>query len=48
LRPGNVIEGPAIIVRADTTILVSAGDRTKVDAYHNLILTVGNSDSERA
>jgi N-methylhydantoinase A len=48
LRPGNVIEGPAIIVRADTTILVSAGDRAKVDAYHNLILTVGSCEAERA
>jgi N-methylhydantoinase A len=48
LRPGNVIEGPAIIVRADTTILVSAGDRAKVDAYHNLVLTVGSPESERA
>ncbi|MGO8705182.1 MAG: hydantoinase/oxoprolinase family protein [Candidatus Brocadiia bacterium] len=48
LRPGNVVAGPAIIVRADTTVLVSGRDRAKVDAYHNFILTVGSSEPERA
>jgi 5-oxoprolinase (ATP-hydrolysing) len=43
LRPGNVIQGPAIVVRADTTILVGPGDMARVDAYFNLILHVAAS-----
>jgi N-methylhydantoinase A len=38
LQPGNRIEGPAVVVRSDTTILVCPGDLAAVDAYGNLII----------
>ena len=40
LQPGNMLHGPAIVVRADTTILIGAGDQARVDAYSNLIINV--------
>ncbi len=49
LRPGNVVVGPAIIVRADTTILVSRGETgRRWMPIDNLILTVGSPEPERA
>jgi 5-oxoprolinase (ATP-hydrolysing) len=47
LRPGNIIQGPAIVVRADTTILVGAGDTAQVDAYFNLILRIACGHGEK-
>ncbi len=41
LRPGNQINGPAIVVRNDTTILISQCDQGKVDAFGNLWIAVG-------
>jgi N-methylhydantoinase A len=41
LLPGNLILGPAVIVRPDTTILLRQGDRAKVDGYLNIWITVG-------
>ncbi|MBI3761075.1 MAG: hydantoinase/oxoprolinase family protein, partial [Chloroflexi bacterium] len=41
LRPDNVIAGPAIVLRSDTTILIGAGDRARVDAYENLSVNIG-------
>lgn len=41
LLPGNLIPGPAIVVRADTTLLIGPADRAEVDEYHNLCITVG-------
>ncbi len=41
LLPGNQITGPAVILRPDTTILVEAADTAEVDAYLNLVITVG-------
>ncbi|MBA4380006.1 MAG: 5-oxoprolinase, partial [Anaerolinea sp.] len=41
LRPGNLIAGPAVVVRADTTILLGPTDRAEVDAFGNLIIEVG-------
>ena len=38
LRPGNEINGPAIIIRNDTTILLDAQDGARVDGYQNLII----------
>lgn len=38
LRPGNVIEGPAIIDQMDSTTVVPPGHTATVDAYFNLIL----------
>jgi N-methylhydantoinase A/oxoprolinase/acetone carboxylase beta subunit len=43
LQPGNLLNGPAIILRADTTILLDAGDSASVDGYHHLTLTIGES-----
>jgi len=40
LRPGNRIEGPAVVIRSDTTILVGPGDTARVDPYDNLIIQV--------
>jgi N-methylhydantoinase A len=40
LRPGNVIEGPAVIERRDTTILVPPGQRAVVDGYRNVRIKV--------
>jgi N-methylhydantoinase A len=40
LHPGNVIPGPAVIVRSDTTILIDPPDWAEVDPYHNLVLTI--------
>ncbi len=41
LSPGNHLTGPAIVVRSDTTILINPGDQAVVDAYRNLLITVG-------
>ncbi len=41
LQPGNLIPGPAIILRPDTTILIASQDHASVDASLNLILTIG-------
>ncbi len=38
LRTGNVIEGPALLLQLDTTILVPPGWRGTVDPHANLIL----------
>jgi len=41
LSPGNHLAGPAVVIRSDTTILLDRGDHAYVDAYHNLLITVG-------
>jgi N-methylhydantoinase A len=41
LKPGNRLQGPAIVVRADTTILLHPGDQARVDEFHNIIIEVG-------
>ena len=41
LHPGNTLEGPALIVQADTTTLLSEKDQATVDMYHNLVIDVG-------
>ncbi len=40
LKPGNQIEGPGVIVRNDTTILLQQNDLGRVDPFHNLIIEV--------
>jgi N-methylhydantoinase A len=40
LQPGNVIAGPAVVVRSDTTILIGTEDQAEVDGYQNLIIDV--------
>jgi N-methylhydantoinase A len=41
LQPGNRILGPALIARNDTVILLPEKDQIEVDAFANLLLTVG-------
>jgi N-methylhydantoinase A len=41
LKYGNVIIGPAIVLRPDTTILISMHDTAQVDQFANLIITIG-------
>jgi N-methylhydantoinase A len=41
LNPGNRLQGPAVIIRADTTILLNPGDRTEMDEFGNLLIEVG-------
>jgi N-methylhydantoinase A len=41
LQHGNRIQGPAVIVRSDTTILLGSTDRAEVDQYDNLRIEVG-------
>jgi N-methylhydantoinase A len=43
LRARNRIEGPAIIQEMDSTTLVLAGQRARVDAFGNLWLGEGGS-----
>jgi N-methylhydantoinase A len=40
LRAGNRFAGPALVVRADTTILVGEADEAEVDAFGNLLIAV--------
>jgi N-methylhydantoinase A len=42
LKPGNIISGPAVIVRDDTTILIGDNDEAKVDAFSNLLVKIGD------
>lgn len=44
LEYGNVIPGPALIVRSDTTILVEAQDRCEIDPFGNLIIHVDQNE----
>jgi N-methylhydantoinase A len=41
LRPGDILSGPAVIARSDTTILLGLADRAEVDNFCNLLVTVG-------
>jgi N-methylhydantoinase A len=43
LRPGNQLPGPALVVRADTTILIGPSDHAHVDPYGNLLIVIGAS-----
>jgi len=45
LTPGNQIPGPALIIRPDTTILLSPSDLAEVDGYHNLLIQIHSSHS---
>jgi N-methylhydantoinase A len=40
LKPGQQIYGPAVIEQADSTTILSPGDRARVDPYGNLIITL--------
>jgi N-methylhydantoinase A len=40
LKSGNRLEGPAVVVRLDTTILICPDDSALVDAFENLVIEV--------
>jgi N-methylhydantoinase A len=41
LRPGNHLQGPAVVVREDTTILLCPSDQAWVDGLDNIVIKVG-------
>jgi len=41
LSPGDEIEGPALIISPDTTIIINAKDTVCVDQYLNLLIDIG-------
>jgi N-methylhydantoinase A len=41
LRPGDKIQGPAVIEQMDSTTFLSSGRQAQVDPYLNLIVTIG-------
>jgi N-methylhydantoinase A len=41
LRSGHQLGGPALVTYPDTTVLLQAGDRAKLDGFRNLLLDVG-------
>jgi len=41
LRPGDVIEGPAIVDQMDATTVIFPGDVARVDGFGNLLIAVG-------
>ncbi len=45
LRPNDTINGPALVVRSDTTILLAPGDQAIVDRYLNLIVEISGNGS---
>lgn len=46
LRPGHHVPGPAVIFQDDTTILLSDVDHAHVDAWQNVLVTVGEARAE--
>lgn len=48
LRAGHIIEGPAVIEQFDTTTFLLPGDRLRVDALGNLVVTVPLVDEATA
>src|SRR5690606_15107217 len=42
MRPGNVVEGPAVVEQMDTTTVLLPGDRLTVDAHSNLVIAVAD------
>lgn len=40
LKPGQQMDGPAVIEQVDSTTILSPGDRARVDLYGNLIITL--------
>jgi N-methylhydantoinase A len=43
LQPGNMIPGPALVIRPDTTILLQSNDQARVDPFLNLVISVGKA-----
>jgi len=43
LRPGNEVQGPAVIVHSDTTVFLTLQDVGRVDPYGNFLIRVGGA-----
>jgi N-methylhydantoinase A len=43
LHPGNILYGPVVVQRADTTIMLGPEDQGGVDGYNNLIIMIGGN-----
>ncbi len=43
LHPGHHLSGPAVIVQEDTTTLLLDTDQARIDAWHNLLITIGEA-----
>jgi len=43
LQPGNIIPGPAVILRTDTTILIRPENQATVDPYNNILVSIGSA-----
>lgn len=43
LRPGDIILGPAVVDQMDATTVIFPGDVARVDAFGNLLVTIGYS-----
>ena len=41
LRPGNVLDGPAIVWSPITTLVVPPGQRASVDEYRSIVVSIG-------
>ncbi|MFW6192205.1 MAG: hydantoinase/oxoprolinase family protein [Gemmatimonadota bacterium] len=41
LEPGHRFEGPAVVLRPDTTVFVGSADRVEVDRHYDLVVEVG-------
>lgn len=41
LLPGNMLQGPALVVRSDTTVILASSDTASVDAFENILIKVG-------
>lgn len=45
LSSGNSLQGPAVIIQEDTTIVLGMNDRAQVDDYANLIISIEHEAS---
>jgi N-methylhydantoinase A len=43
LRPGNAVEGPAVVELPGTTIALPPGDRAVIDRFGNTVITLGGA-----
>jgi N-methylhydantoinase A len=41
LRAGDRLDGPCIVEQMDTTVVIEPGDTGAVDAYGNIVITIG-------
>ena len=44
LRPGNIIEGPALVEEMESTCVIGVGDRAEIDGQYNLVILLRYQD----